>query len=198
MSHRSGQATTLSCYSTSRQLGPTRGTPERIETQHGLVTDVALKRKIRDYVNLYRAEHLLSEPGSPQHAHLKAFQDVRGTTPPQVAVVLTRRGGLVHGEPVRGLLDRGELLYSGDLCKPKDIKPQSWRLVTRRRQYPRRGSALLLGEERRGTGKWGEQTRHARSSLWDYFDIRRCSGQSCQQVECRTGAARPADLRPIN
>ncbi len=104
---------------------PDAGNRPRIdpETMHGLVTDVALKRKVRDYAALYRKQAIFIQSQVALNTLiLQAFRDI-GVQPPQIPLdddeVLE---WFEENGPEGFVVEDGTLVYGGESTKERDIR----------------------------------------------------------------------------
>jgi CRISPR-associated protein Csd2 len=152
------------------------------ETMHGLVTDVALKRKIRNYVALLKNQRIfIQSEVSLNSLILKGFRDA-GVPPPQISFEdeeleewFEERAG-DEGFPFT--LENGMLVYAGESPRKKDIVAAlTQSLGDSNEDKARKTKLLKLADElvkAAANKKMGRQEQsQARSELCqDYYDIR--------------------------
>jgi CRISPR-associated protein Csd2 len=94
-----------------------------LETGHGLVTDVAIKRKVRDYVALYKGRPIFIQSQVALNTLiLRAFRDI-GVQPPQIPLDDEElRNWLVHNAPENFAIEDGTLVYGGESPREPDIR----------------------------------------------------------------------------
>ena len=104
---------------------PDAGNLPRIdpETMHGLVTDVALKRKVRDYVQVVHEKHIFIQSQVALNTLiLGAFKDA-GVEPPEVENVDEDIVQWIKENEPENLqtLSENKVIYTGEKNKQKDI-----------------------------------------------------------------------------
>lgn len=155
------------------------------QTMHGLVTDVALKRKVRDYIQMIHGTPIFIQSKVALNKLIyDSFVEV-GVEPLQVPlseVELEDQELLatLHGKSDSGfLVEEGTLVFSGETIKPADIAKLlcteidegSKELIKKLKELAKRlGEA---GKERKGKAITQETRDSARDKLCEkYFDIR--------------------------
>ena len=150
------------------------------ETMHGIVTDVALKRKVRNYVQLAHEQGIfIQSKVSLNSLILKGFRDT-GVQPPQVTLTDEALEDWFEANNPEGLftLEEGVLTYGGESNKVRDIQalllqdvadsPENKQLRGKLQQVAK-DLAAAAGKQQIGS----EQRNAARDRLCkDYYDIR--------------------------
>ncbi len=150
------------------------------ETMHGIVTDVALKRKVRNYVQLARKIPIfIQSQVSLNSLIVKGFRDT-GVQPPQVTLTDEELQDWFEANNPEGVftVEEGILTYGGESTKVRDIqalllqdvadspanKPLRAKLVQVAKDLAAAAGSQQIGPEHRGK---------ARDNLMKtYYDIR--------------------------
>jgi len=103
---------------------PDAGNMPRIdpETMHGIVTDVALKRKIRDYVDIVKGKPIFIQSKAALNSLIReAFEKV-GVQPPSIELDDPDLIDWFSKNPIEGFdIEDGSLVYGGESTKSNDI-----------------------------------------------------------------------------
>lgn len=159
---------------------PDAGNMPRVdpETMQGLMTDVALKRKIRDYVATYRKEPIfIQSQVSLNSLIMKAFRDA-GVEPPQVPIDDDEVIDWFADNPAELFtIEDGQLIYSGESVKQRDIRAAITQgLDDSAGQKSLRQKLVALADQLAKSGGrkiTREEQEEARKQLCkDYYDIR--------------------------
>ncbi len=166
---------------------PDGGNLPRIDpqTMHGLVTDVALKRKVRDYVQMIHGENIFIQSKVALNKFIfNAFTEV-GVEPLEVVLseaeledqdLLTTLGGKSE---IGFMVEEGKLVFSGETIKQADITKLlcaevdegNKDLIKKLKELAKRLGEK--GKERKGKAITQETRDSARNKLCEkYFDIR--------------------------
>lgn len=156
------------------------------QTMHGLVTDVALKRKVRDYIQMIHPDKsiFIQSKVALNKLIYDAFVEV-GVEPLQVALSETEQEDqdlltTLQGKSESGfLVEEGKLVFSGETIKQTDIskllcaeiEEGNKDLIKKLKELAKRLSEA--GKERKGKSITQETRDSARDKLCEkYFDIR--------------------------
>lgn len=149
------------------------------ETQHGIVTDVALKRKVRDYVAVVHGRPIFIQSQVALNTLIyQAFREA-GVEPTQIDLTDDElREWFEENQPEGFDLVNGKLVYAGESNRVRDIErallaaleeeSENRELRNRLRQVARQ-----LAEAARQQGIRREDQENARTNLCNtYYDVR--------------------------